>query len=84
MASALSETLPSTSSKADDLDLLQQTIQQAAGLLPAQAPITVFVFDNTLRALEGLPFREALETSVDLYNCQPYWPEDILRLVRHI
>lgn len=79
MAAALSETLPSTLSKADDLDLLQQTIQQAAGLLPAQAPITVFVFDNTLRALEGLPFREALETSVDLYNCQPYWPEDKYR-----
>lgn len=80
MAPVLAETPASTvASKAGRLDALQQAIGQAATLLPAQGPITVFVFDNTLRALEGLPFGEALETSVDLYGCQPYLPEERYR-----
>ena len=80
MAPVLSETPVSTTGpKSGRLEELQQSIEQAATLLPAQGPITVFVFDNTLRALEGLPFGEALETSVDLYGCQPYLPEERYR-----
>jgi uncharacterized protein YbcC (UPF0753/DUF2309 family) len=76
VAPVLSETPVSSTNPLEDLAL---SIKQAATLLPAQGPITVFVFDNTLRALEGLPFGEALETSVDLYGCQPYLPEERYR-----
>lgn len=80
VAPALSATpSPAVASEANELDALKQAIQQAAALLPTQGPITVFVFDNTLRALEGLPFGEALKTSVDLFGCEPYLPEERYR-----
>lgn len=51
---------------------LRQTILKATELLPPQGPITAFVFDNTLRALEDLPFHQALKRGAALFGCQPY------------
>jgi uncharacterized protein YbcC (UPF0753/DUF2309 family) len=58
---------------------LAKAIEDAAHLLPSQAPIQVFVHHNTLHALEGLPFQEAVLEGAALYGCQPYLPEDRYR-----
>ncbi len=64
---------------AADLVRLQQVIEETAKLLPAQGPLTAFVFLNTLQALEGLPFDEGLRKGARLFRCQPYLPEDHYR-----
>src|SRR5215470_4677546 len=51
---------------------LQKAIEQAAHLLPAQGPITVFIHHNTLHALEDLPFTEAVKRGGTIFGCQPY------------
>lgn len=54
------------------LETLRATILKATELLPTQGPITAFVFDNTLRGLEDLPFHQAVRRGADLFGCQPY------------
>ncbi len=54
------------------LENLRAAIIKATDLLPAQGPITAFVFDNTLRGLEDLPFHQALKRGSELFGCQPY------------
>ena len=54
-------------------------IEQVGALLPAQGPITAFVFLNTLQALEDLPFEEGLRRGARLFGCQPYMTEDFYR-----
>ncbi|GDY07910.1 UPF0753 protein [Planctomycetia bacterium] len=58
---------------------LQQTIERAAQLLPAQGPITAFVFLNTLQAMEDLPFEEGLLKGAKLFGVQPYLSEERYR-----
>ena len=58
---------------------LRQLIEHAAMLLPAQGPLTAFVFINTLQALEDLPFDEGLRKGARLFRCQPYLSEDRYR-----
>ncbi|MDB5335173.1 MAG: hypothetical protein JWN70_792 [Planctomycetaceae bacterium] len=58
---------------------LQQMIEHVAKLLPAQGPLTAFVFINTLQALEDLPFDEGLRKGARLFRCQPYLSEDRYR-----
>ncbi|WP_373650030.1 DUF2309 domain-containing protein [Schlesneria sp. DSM 10557] len=58
---------------------LKSVIQRAASLLPAQGPITAFVFFNTLQALEDLPFDEGVQKGARLFGCQPYLSEDTYR-----
>ena len=48
-------------------------------MLPAQGPITAFVFLNTLQALEDLPFDEGLRRGARLFGCHPYMTEDRYR-----
>ncbi len=60
-------------------DELLTIIHQAAELLPAQGPITAFVFLNTLQALEDLPFDEGVRTGSRLFGCQPYLTENQYR-----
>jgi uncharacterized protein YbcC (UPF0753/DUF2309 family) len=68
-----------TQSDAGELDAsledLRRGIEQAAHLLPAQGPITVFIHHNTLHALENLPFSDAVRQGARLFGCQPYLPE---------
>lgn len=58
---------------------LQQAVEQAAHLLPAQGPIEVFIHHNTLHAFEDLPFPEAVAKAAALYGRQPYLSEDRYR-----
>jgi uncharacterized protein YbcC (UPF0753/DUF2309 family) len=58
---------------------LQQAIQHAAHLLPAQGPITVFIHHNTLHAFEDLPFDEGVRQGGRIFGCQPYLSEDRYR-----
>src|SRR6516165_850958 len=57
------------------LSHLGEVIEQAAHLLPAQGPITVFVHHNTLHAFEGLPFEEAVTEASHLFGAEPYMTE---------
>ena len=52
---------------------------EAAKLLPAQGPITAFVFLNSLQALEDLPFEEGLLKGGELFGCETYLSEDRYR-----
>ncbi len=58
---------------------LHGVIERAGNLLPAQGPITAFVFLNTLQAMEDLPFEEAVAKGARLFGCQPYLREDRYR-----
>ena len=69
----------STGSVSEAADDLKRLIEKAATLLPAQGPITAFVFLNTLQALEDLPFDEGVQKGARLFGCQPYLTEDIYR-----
>lgn len=61
------------------LDRLAKVITQVGDLLPAQGPISAFVFLNTLQALEDLPFDEGVRRGARLFGCQPYMTEDFYR-----
>lgn len=61
------------------LDQLRQIVDRSAGLLPAQGPITAFVFLNTLQGLEDLPFDEGMQRGARLFGCQPYLTEERYR-----
>jgi uncharacterized protein YbcC (UPF0753/DUF2309 family) len=61
------------------LDRLTQLIAKVCELLPAQGPISAFVFLNTLQALEDLPFDEGVRRGARLFGCQPYMTEDFYR-----
>lgn len=58
---------------------LQQTIEHAAHLLPAQGPITVFIHHNTLHAFEDLTFDEGVQAGARVFGCLAYLPEDRYR-----
>jgi uncharacterized protein YbcC (UPF0753/DUF2309 family) len=58
---------------------LQEAIDHAAHLLPAQGPITVFIHHNTLHAFEDLPFEEAVKKGARVFGCHPYLTEDQYR-----
>lgn len=58
---------------------LQAAIDAAAALLPAQGPISAFVFLNSLQALEDMPFDDGLLHGSRLFGCEPYLPEDEYR-----
>ncbi|MBS0211216.1 MAG: DUF2309 domain-containing protein [Planctomycetes bacterium] len=62
-----------------DLDHLRELIRRAAELLPAQGPITAFVFLNTLQALETMPFEDGVRKGARLFGCQPYLLESQYR-----
>lgn len=62
-----------------ELEELRVAIARAATLLPAQGPITAFVFLNPLEGLEHLPFDEGLERGAALFQSQPYLSEDEYR-----
>lgn len=59
--------------------LLRHAIDQAAHLLPAQGPITVFIHHNTLHAFEDMPFDQAVRHGAMVFGCEPYLPERAYR-----
>ncbi len=79
-ASASLDVSPEINGTADSrLLALQEIIEHASHVLPAQGPITVFIHHNTLHALEDLPFDEAVKKGGQLYGCHPYRTEDRYR-----
>ena len=62
-----------------DRDRLEEVIDHAGHLLPAQGPITVFIHHNTLHAFEDLPFNAAVKKGGHIFGCQPYLSEDRYR-----
>ena len=60
-------------------DWIERHLIKAAQLLPAQGPITAFVFLNSLQALEDLPFEEGLQVGRELFGCETYLAEDRYR-----
>lgn len=58
---------------------LQHVVEHASHVLPAQGPITVFIHHNTLHAFEDLTFEEAVKKGQDIFQCQPYLPEENYR-----
>ena len=58
---------------------LNEAIEHAAHVLPAQGPITVFIHHNTLHAFEDYPFHEAVKKAARVFGCQPYLTEDRYR-----
>ncbi|WP_236515655.1 YbcC family protein [Sandaracinus amylolyticus] len=63
-----------------DLDtLLDDALEHAAHLLPAQAPIGDFIHHNTLHALQHLEFHDALATAHETHDAEGYLAEDAYR-----
>ncbi len=63
----------------DPLLLLEDAIEEAAHLLPAQGPITVFIHHNTLHAFEHLRFKQAVAHGARVFGCEPYLAESRYR-----
>ncbi len=63
----------------NQLQHLNEVIEHAAHLLPAQGPITVFIHHNTLHAFEDLPFHDAVKKGAITFGCQPYLTEERYR-----
>ena len=70
----LEQEFPPQSLGIDDHSI-QNVIEHAAHLLPAQGPITAFVHHNTLHAFEDLDFDSAVRRGARLFGCHPYLPE---------
>jgi len=73
------ERTPGDAAGVSPLEQLRRAVQDAAHLLPAQGPITVFIHHNTLHAFEDLPFAEAVKRAAKTFGCQPYLGEDRYR-----
>lgn len=58
---------------------LNRVVRNAADLLPAQGPVSAFVFLNSLQAFEDRPFEEAVVEGARLFGCQPYLSEERYR-----
>lgn len=60
----------------DDPSGIAELVEEAARLLPEQAPLQAFVHHNPLHAFEHLPFEEAAVRAARLYGTEPFPSED--------
>lgn len=58
---------------------LTKILELVGELLPAQGPISAFVFLNTLQGLEDLPFDAGVQRGARLFGAQPYMTEAFYR-----
>lgn len=63
----------------DPAERLQAAIERAAELLPLQGPIHTFIHHNTLHALQGLPFHDAIAEASARLDTFGYLPEETYR-----
>jgi uncharacterized protein len=68
-----------SSHEPDSPHTLARLIEEAAHLLPAQGPISIFIHHNTLHAFEHLPFEEAVECAAERLGCEPFLSESRYR-----
>jgi hypothetical protein len=61
-----------TKAKSRPQNDLKSTLDHLAHLLPAQAPIGVFVHHNTLHAFQHKPFEEAVVEASHVFGTEPY------------
>ncbi|NOT44534.1 MAG: DUF2309 family protein, partial [Acidobacteria bacterium] len=54
------------------VDPVARALARAAGVLPDQGPIGVFVHHNTLHAFQHLPFHEGVQAGADALGAEPY------------
>ena len=66
-------------SESDVRSRIDAALAHAAHLLPAQAPIEVFVHHNTLHAFQALPFHEAVAKAGERFGARGYLTEDEYR-----
>jgi uncharacterized protein YbcC (UPF0753/DUF2309 family) len=64
-----------SSHETDSPHSLADVIEEAAHLLPAQGPISIFIHHNTLHAFEHLAFEEAVECAAEQLGCEPFLSE---------
>ncbi|MEZ4297983.1 MAG: putative inorganic carbon transporter subunit DabA, partial [Polyangiaceae bacterium] len=58
---------------------IRAALSHAAHLLPAQAPLEVFVHHNTLHAFQHADFHDALEQARSRLGAEGYWSEERYR-----
>ncbi|HEX6241854.1 MAG TPA: putative inorganic carbon transporter subunit DabA, partial [Polyangiales bacterium] len=58
---------------------LSTALEEAAHLLPDQAPIRVFIHHNTLHAFQHLHFHQAVLRGLEAYGAEPYLSEERFR-----
>ncbi len=68
-----------TDKESPQVQRLRAAIARVAELLPISGPITSYAFLNPLQALEDRPFSEGIERGAELYDCQPWLPEESYR-----
>jgi len=66
---------PSDDGPSERAEQLARALTQAAHVLPAQGPLSVFVHHNTLHAFEHLQFHDAVAEASRLYETEPYLAE---------
>ncbi len=59
--------------------LLERLVDEAAHLLPCQAPLQSFVHHNTLHNFENLYFKDALKKAAELFGSESFMNEDFFR-----
>lgn len=63
-----------TTEAADEWEALRDAIEHVARLLPAQGPISTFIYHNLLHAFEGAAFEDAVAQAARIYGAEPFWP----------
>lgn len=65
--------------QADYAAAVEEGLLRARRLLPSQAPLSVFIAQNTLQAFQHLSFHEAVLHAKQVYGAEPYLTEDKFR-----
>jgi uncharacterized protein YbcC (UPF0753/DUF2309 family) len=60
-------------------DPIARALERAAGILPDQGPIGVFIHHNTLHAFQHLPFHEGVQAGAAALGARPYLELDQFR-----
>ena len=68
-----------SSNNQENLSLIEKIVQEAAELLPVQAPLQSFVHHNTLHHFEGMNFKDALFEASLKFGSEAFMSEDFFK-----
>ena len=68
-----------SSNNQENLSLIEKIVQEAAELLPIQAPLQSFVHHNTLHHFEGMNFKDALFEASLKFGSEAFMSEDFFK-----